>query len=86
MPVTALRGAFCSNQNKIASRSSMSPLVIRHLGNSWSPTSKLAAALVRQAATLARQAATLARDWSVVAATIPRWSGRRSSVLDALFG
>jgi hypothetical protein len=28
----------------------------------------------------------LARDWSVVAATIARWSGRRSSVLDALFG
>ena len=25
----------------------------------------------------------LARDWSVVAATIARWSGRRSSVLDA---
>jgi hypothetical protein len=30
--------------------------------------------------------ATLARDWSVVAATIARRSGRRSSVLDALFG
>jgi hypothetical protein len=28
----------------------------------------------------------LARDWSVVAATIARWSGTRSSVLDALFG
>jgi hypothetical protein len=28
----------------------------------------------------------LARDWSVVAATIARRSGRRSSVLDALFG
>jgi len=28
----------------------------------------------------------LARDWSVVAATIARKSGRRSSVLDALFG
>ena len=28
----------------------------------------------------------LARDWSVVAATIARWSGRRSSVLDALSG
>ena len=28
----------------------------------------------------------MARDWSVVAATIARRSGRRSSVLDALFG
>jgi hypothetical protein len=28
----------------------------------------------------------LARDWSVVAATIARRSGRRPSVLDALFG
>jgi hypothetical protein len=28
----------------------------------------------------------LARDWTVVAATIARRSGRRSSVLDALFG
>jgi hypothetical protein len=28
----------------------------------------------------------LARDWSIVAATIARRSGRRSSVLDALFG
>jgi hypothetical protein len=28
----------------------------------------------------------LARDWSVVAATIARRSGWRSSVLDALFG
>jgi hypothetical protein len=28
----------------------------------------------------------LARDWSVVAATIARRSGRRSSLLDALFG
>jgi hypothetical protein len=28
----------------------------------------------------------LARDWSVVAATVARRSGRRSSVLDALFG
>jgi hypothetical protein len=28
----------------------------------------------------------LARDWSVVAATIARRSGMRSSVLDALFG
>ena len=28
----------------------------------------------------------LARDWSVVAATITRRSGMRSSVLDALFG
>jgi hypothetical protein len=28
----------------------------------------------------------LARDWSVVAATIARRSGCRSSVLDALFG
>ena len=28
----------------------------------------------------------LARDWSVVAARIARRSGRRSSVLDALFG
>jgi hypothetical protein len=28
----------------------------------------------------------LARDWSAVAATIARRSGRRSSVLDALFG
>jgi hypothetical protein len=29
---------------------------------------------------------TLASDWSVVEATIARRSGRRSSVLDALFG
>jgi hypothetical protein len=29
---------------------------------------------------------TLARDWSVVAATVARRSGWRSSVLDALFG
>ena len=28
----------------------------------------------------------LARDWNVVAATIARRSGRRSSLLDALFG
>ena len=28
----------------------------------------------------------LARDWTIVAATIARRSGRRSSVLDALFG
>jgi hypothetical protein len=28
----------------------------------------------------------MARDWSVVAATIARRSGRRSSLLDALFG
>jgi len=28
----------------------------------------------------------LARDWTVVAATVARRSGRRSSVLDALFG
>ena len=28
----------------------------------------------------------MARDWSVVAATIARRSGRRSSVLDAVFG
>jgi hypothetical protein len=28
----------------------------------------------------------MARDWSMVAATIARRSGRRSSVLDALFG
>jgi hypothetical protein len=28
----------------------------------------------------------LARDWSIVAATIARRSGRRSSLLDALFG
>jgi hypothetical protein len=28
----------------------------------------------------------LARDWNEVAATIARRSGRRSSVLDALFG
>ena len=28
----------------------------------------------------------LARDWSVVAAKIARRSGRRSSLLDALFG
>ena len=28
----------------------------------------------------------LARDWSIVAATIVRRSGMRSSVLDALFG
>jgi hypothetical protein len=28
----------------------------------------------------------LARDWSIVAATITRRSGWRSSVLDALFG
>jgi hypothetical protein len=28
----------------------------------------------------------LATDWSIVAATIARRSGRRSSVLDALFG
>jgi hypothetical protein len=28
----------------------------------------------------------LARDWSVVAARIARRSGRRSSVLDAVFG
>jgi hypothetical protein len=28
----------------------------------------------------------LARDWSIVAATIARRLGRRSSVLDALFG
>jgi hypothetical protein len=28
----------------------------------------------------------LARDWTVVAATIARRSGRRLSVLDALFG
>ena len=28
----------------------------------------------------------LARDWSVVAATVARRSGKRSSVLDALFG
>ena len=27
-----------------------------------------------------------ARDWSVVAATIARRSGRRASLLDALFG
>jgi hypothetical protein len=38
---------------------------------------KFAGALKRQAA--------IARDWSVVAATIVRRSGRRSSVLDALF-
>jgi hypothetical protein len=28
----------------------------------------------------------MARDWSVAAATIARRSGRRSSLLDALFG
>ena len=28
----------------------------------------------------------MARDWSVVAATIARRSGRRASLLDALFG
>jgi hypothetical protein len=28
----------------------------------------------------------MARDWSVVAATIARRSGRRSSLLDAVFG
>jgi hypothetical protein len=28
----------------------------------------------------------LARDWSVVAATVARRSGKRSSLLDALFG
>jgi hypothetical protein len=28
----------------------------------------------------------MVRDWSVVAATIARRSGRRSSMLDALFG
>jgi hypothetical protein len=28
----------------------------------------------------------LARDWSTVAATVARTSGRRSSLLDALFG
>ena len=28
----------------------------------------------------------MARDWSVVAATIARRSGRRSSLVDALFG
>jgi hypothetical protein len=28
----------------------------------------------------------LARDWGVVAATVARRSGRRSSLLDALFG
>jgi hypothetical protein len=28
----------------------------------------------------------MARDWSIVAATIARKSGRRASLLDALFG
>ena len=94
--VTARRGALCSNKHKGwgPGVSKMSyhqrPHELRLAISSEAEAlfSDFGGEAYAEACRRASEASSdsLARDWSVVAATIARRSGRRSSLLDALFG
>ena len=94
-PVTAFRGALCSNEERLGPGvSEMSyhqrPHELRLAISSEAEAlfSDFGGEAYAEACRRASEASSdsLARDWSVVAATIVRRSGMRSSVLDALFG
>jgi hypothetical protein len=98
MEVTALREALCFTTNRNgAGRRGVYEMSYHHRPHDLRlAISSEAEALIAdfgdaayvEACRCASEAssASLARDWSVVAATIARRSGMRSSVLDALFG
>src|SRR3984885_1232339 len=97
MPVTALRGASCSTWKHKARESRSFQMSYHQRPHELRlAISSEAEALISdfggdayvEACRRASEASndSLARDWTVVAATIARRSGRRSSVLDALFG
>jgi hypothetical protein len=96
MPVTALRGALCSNKNRgwgpgvseVSYHQRPRELRLAISSETEALFSDFGSEAYAEACRRATEASSesLARDWSVVAATIARRSGRRSSVLDALFG
>jgi hypothetical protein len=96
MPVTALRGALCSNKDrgwgpgvsKMSYHQRPHELRLAISSEAEALFSDFGGEAYAEACRRAEEASSdsLARDWSVVAATIARRSGRRSSVLDALFG
>ena len=97
MPVTALRGALClgwkhkawesrsfqmsyhqrPHELRLAISSEAEALISDFGGDAYVEACRRASEASNDS---------LARDWTVVAATVARRSGRRSSVLDALFG
>jgi hypothetical protein len=95
MPVTALREALCSSEHWLVTGvSKMSchqgPHELRLVISSEAEAlfsdfgGEAYAEACRRASEVSNDS--LARDWSIVAATIARRSGRSSSALDALFG
>jgi hypothetical protein len=96
MPVTALRGAlFSNNRDRLGPGvSEMSyhqrPHELRLAVSSEAEAliSDFGCEAYAEACRRAEESSSdsLVRDWSVVATTIARRSGRRSSLLDALFG
>jgi hypothetical protein len=95
MPVTALRGALCSDKHrgwgpgvKMSYHQRPHELRLAISSEAEALISDFGGEAYAEACRRASEASSdsLARDWSVVAATIARRSGSRSSVLDALFG
>jgi hypothetical protein len=96
MPVTAQRGVLCSinergcgaGVSKMSYHQRPHELRLAISSKAEALSSDFGGEAYAEACRRARDASSdsLARDWSVVAAMIARRSGRRSSVLDALFG
>jgi hypothetical protein len=96
MPVTAPPGALCSDKqrgwepgvSKMSYHQRPHELRLAISSEAEALTSDFGGEAYAEACRRAEEASSdsLARDWSVVAAMLARWSGRRSSVLDALFG